>query len=142
MQELTADLEHAKLNTKGRKSLAPKCSEEKRSIGTDSVSNKLAVGEQSLPHDVKESGHSAQSSTSAGREEEEGERVQEAAKTDKNKENVVNVTSAKLVGTIMWLVDPCASCLEIALGAELCWVAVLAQGAYFPPRTGGALPSR
>ena len=105
VKELTADLEHAKQNTKGRKSLAPKCSGDKRSVGTDSVSNKLAVGEQSLAHDVKESGHTAQSSASAGKEEEE--RVQGAAKTDKNKENVVNVSSAKLVGTIMWLVDPC-----------------------------------
>lgn len=95
VKELTADLEQAKQSTKGRKSLAPKFMDGKRNIGPASETDRPAAVGESLAYSVDGGGQPALVDASASKEEET--QAKEAAK---NKENLVNVSSAKLVGKV------------------------------------------
>lgn len=95
VKELTADLEQAKQSTKGRKSLAPKFMDDKINIGPASETDRPAAVGESLADSVDGGGQPAPVDASASKEEEA--QAEEAAK---NKENLVNVSSAKLVGTV------------------------------------------
>lgn len=94
--DLKVDLELAKQKTKGRKSLAPKLKDDKGSICTDSEAGKpVDVGD--FPYTtVKGSNQHTQSRSSTGKEEEA--HAEETPKTEENKENLANVSSAKMVG--------------------------------------------
>lgn len=102
---LKVELECAKQRTKGRKSLAPKLMDDKGSICTDSEAGKPVDVGECPSTTVKGSDQHTQSSCSTGKEEEA--HAEETPKTEENKENLENVSSAKMVGTATWLVNPC-----------------------------------
>ena len=137
------DLEHAKQKTKGRKSLAPKQMDDKSSIGTDNEADRPATVGEFPSISVKGSDQPTQDSSRSSKEEEA--QVEEAPKTEENKENLVTVSSAKLVGS-----HPNGHCLQIkvliyfALGSTAVLGCCFSKAPTPPPPPlpiDGAMPS-
>lgn len=126
------DLDHAKQKTKGRKSLAPKRMDDKSSIGTDNEADRPATVGEFPSISVKGSDQPAQDSSRASKEEEA--HVEEAPKTEENKENVVNVSSAKLVGTVSCHWSLLESCSLFCTREHSCVGLLFQQATYFPPQ--------
>ena len=99
--DLKAELECAK-KSKGRKSLAPKL---KDVVCTASKAGKPEDVGDFPSTTVKGSDRPTETRSSTSKEEEAG--AEETPKAGEDKENSVNVDSAKMVSTSVWLANPC-----------------------------------